>query len=98
MQAIAREEVRALSEESPVPKPKRAQRRTLASSSGEASFGGEEMSHDDPTTDFLRRLERGENTDEFLEELTKLPPEHRANVIEALFRRLKKAHQNDEPD
>ena len=56
------------------------------------------MSKDDPTTDFLRRLESGENTDEFLEELTKLPPEHRAEVIEALFRRLKKAQQNEEPE
>lgn len=56
------------------------------------------MSKEDPTADFLRRLERGETTDEFLEELTKLPPEHRADVIEALFRRLKKAQQKDEPE
>jgi hypothetical protein len=54
------------------------------------------MSQTDPTTEFLRRLEHGENTEKFLEELTKLAPEQRANVIEALFRRLKGTQSNDD--
>ena len=54
------------------------------------------MSQDDPTTELLRRLERGEDTEKFLEELTKLAPEQRANVIEALFRRLKGKQSKDD--
>ena len=54
------------------------------------------MSPDDPTTELLRRLERGEDTETFLEELEKLAPDQRADVIQALFRRLKGAQSKED--
>ena len=56
------------------------------------------MSQDDPTTEFLQQLEHGEIGEGFLEELEKLTPEHRAGVIEALFKKLKKTSQTEESE
>jgi hypothetical protein len=56
------------------------------------------MSQEDPAAEFLRRLERGENTDQFLEELAKLAPKQRTNVIQALFRELRGKDNGEEPE
>lgn len=57
------------------------------------------MNQDDPKIEFLLRLERGEVDESFLQELTKLLPEHRADIIEALFKQSKRVReQKEEPE